>query len=439
MKKTNKKGFTLVELVIVIAVIAILAAVLIPTFANLIKKANEAVDISACKNINTVLAAGAVPDGINRIDEVMVALKGEKIELQNYKPLTSGYHYYWIAKDASGNSVNRVVLCNEKDEVIYPEEYKDYSRLYWYSLSGEITAENVTFADSTVSVDSGAKLVSALQQVKDQASEATINLTGTVNMMGANSEVETLSKNLTIMGSGVNSTTLSAIRDDSNVFDGKAGTIYTEQKYGYGMIGSVEANKTVTIKDVTIEGAVINDTANVETSYAGLIVGQLYGNLVLENVKFKDCIVTGESKIGAIVGYMMNGSSIELKNCTFENVKVGGMSYVAKLVGVSQMNNATTLTNIKMDEATFNSAQSGITTFTDQSHNPGPYAEMIDNGVQFQPYRDGEGFYNNYAFPGATNELYWGAEDPSRTATFEGKTLTIGNKPLSAYTPVTGE
>ena len=36
-----KKGFTVVELVIVIAVIAILSAVLIPTFSNLINKANE--------------------------------------------------------------------------------------------------------------------------------------------------------------------------------------------------------------------------------------------------------------------------------------------------------------------------------------------------------------------------------------------------------------
>lgn len=36
----NKKGFTIVELVIVIAVIAILAAVLIPTFSGIIQKAN---------------------------------------------------------------------------------------------------------------------------------------------------------------------------------------------------------------------------------------------------------------------------------------------------------------------------------------------------------------------------------------------------------------
>ena len=41
MKKTNKKGFTIVELVIVIAVIAILAGVMIPTFGGIIKTANE--------------------------------------------------------------------------------------------------------------------------------------------------------------------------------------------------------------------------------------------------------------------------------------------------------------------------------------------------------------------------------------------------------------
>ena len=40
--KRNKKGFTIVELVIVIAVIAILSAILIPTFVNLTDKANDA-------------------------------------------------------------------------------------------------------------------------------------------------------------------------------------------------------------------------------------------------------------------------------------------------------------------------------------------------------------------------------------------------------------
>lgn len=56
MKRTNKKAFTIVELVIVIAIIAILAAVLIPTFASVIKKANISKDDQLVRNLNTALA-----------------------------------------------------------------------------------------------------------------------------------------------------------------------------------------------------------------------------------------------------------------------------------------------------------------------------------------------------------------------------------------------
>ena len=44
MKKLSKKGFTILEIVIVIAVIAILAAVLIPTFSNFIGSSQDRVD-----------------------------------------------------------------------------------------------------------------------------------------------------------------------------------------------------------------------------------------------------------------------------------------------------------------------------------------------------------------------------------------------------------
>ena len=55
MKLRHKKGFTIIELVIVIAVIGILTAVLVPTFINLTNKANEAADDSLVKNLNTAL------------------------------------------------------------------------------------------------------------------------------------------------------------------------------------------------------------------------------------------------------------------------------------------------------------------------------------------------------------------------------------------------
>ena len=53
--RNNKKGFTIVELVIVIAVIGILTAILVPVFINLTNKANEASDQSLVKNLNTAL------------------------------------------------------------------------------------------------------------------------------------------------------------------------------------------------------------------------------------------------------------------------------------------------------------------------------------------------------------------------------------------------
>ena len=55
--KKSKKGFTIVELVIVIAVIGILAAVLIPTFTSVIDNANRSAAQSNIKNASTTLLA----------------------------------------------------------------------------------------------------------------------------------------------------------------------------------------------------------------------------------------------------------------------------------------------------------------------------------------------------------------------------------------------
>ena len=52
MKRT-KRGFTIVELVIVIAIIAILAAILIPTFSSVTENAKKAARASEIKNCYT--------------------------------------------------------------------------------------------------------------------------------------------------------------------------------------------------------------------------------------------------------------------------------------------------------------------------------------------------------------------------------------------------
>ena len=52
-RKRNQKGFTIVELVIVIAVIAILATTLVPTFGDVIQRAQESAAKHAAKNAYT--------------------------------------------------------------------------------------------------------------------------------------------------------------------------------------------------------------------------------------------------------------------------------------------------------------------------------------------------------------------------------------------------
>ena len=46
MKKLNKKGFTLAELLIVVAIIAVLVAISIPVFSSQLEKSREAVDLA---------------------------------------------------------------------------------------------------------------------------------------------------------------------------------------------------------------------------------------------------------------------------------------------------------------------------------------------------------------------------------------------------------
>ena len=104
MKKTNRKAFTIVELVIVIAVISILAAVLIPTFSGIIKNANIAADEAEASSLTTQLNLDL--DGIQSDDEIYEAIKkvyGDTVA-ENFAPRSAqyGYHYWY---DIANNAV----------------------------------------------------------------------------------------------------------------------------------------------------------------------------------------------------------------------------------------------------------------------------------------------------------------------------------------------
>lgn len=64
MKKNNKKGFTLAELLIVVAIIAVLVAIAIPIFTSQLEKSREATDLSnirsAYAEVTTAMLTGDV-------------------------------------------------------------------------------------------------------------------------------------------------------------------------------------------------------------------------------------------------------------------------------------------------------------------------------------------------------------------------------------------
>ena len=56
VKMRNKKGFTLMELLIVVAIIAILAAIAIPTFSSSLTKAKNAADEANARSLYAAVA-----------------------------------------------------------------------------------------------------------------------------------------------------------------------------------------------------------------------------------------------------------------------------------------------------------------------------------------------------------------------------------------------
>lgn len=76
MKNTKKKGFTIVELVIVIAVIGILSAILIPTFSGLVQKAQDAALQENLRNAYVEYTSVAATGDYKGQDEVYFVVDG---------------------------------------------------------------------------------------------------------------------------------------------------------------------------------------------------------------------------------------------------------------------------------------------------------------------------------------------------------------------------
>lgn len=63
MKKNNKKGFTLAELLIVVAIIAVLTAIAIPIFTGQLNKSKYSSDLANARSIYSELSADYLANG----------------------------------------------------------------------------------------------------------------------------------------------------------------------------------------------------------------------------------------------------------------------------------------------------------------------------------------------------------------------------------------
>ena len=370
MKHTNKKGFTIVELVIVIAVIAILAAVLIPTFTNLIKKANESSDIQAVRQMNTILAAeGAVEK--NNIFDVFDALHESNLDAKNYKPLVSGHYFFWDDK------ADCIVYTDANYDVIFPKDYDKATKGNWFSLTQTIEAKKPTnyTTGADIEVKSGAELLYVLNDIEEKkpaTAVITVPADG-IDMMGASFGIDNIAAgtSLTIQGADGKQAALKNVIAVDVAYIGEGKSDSDDGQYYTSLFPKVEGD--LTISNVVFENIHVKNT---HASCVALLVGKVQpgATVNISGVEIKDSTVIGHRNVGALVGNIQGNTNtgkkggtdisgeVTISNVTMTNVSVltvGGRSGL--LVGVLATSSDTevfgkvivtgdiTLTNCKYD------------------------------------------------------------------------------------------
>ena len=128
-KKTAKKGFTIVELVIVIGVIGILTGILIPTFMGVSAKAEEAAAKSEVASAYSAYIADAMDEVIDKDIAASVIGDGydssktytiEIVKQENAVLTRKGVKYTYDTTNGwtANNSVNSTTIAKEGNNAV---------------------------------------------------------------------------------------------------------------------------------------------------------------------------------------------------------------------------------------------------------------------------------------------------------------------------------
>lgn len=122
--RSRKKGFTIVELMIVIVIIGILIAIIVPSVTSAIESANIASDQSDVKNMNTILQVYCVQNGIDttklQAPEVRAIVSSEQKNYTFVPKSSKGIYWYSVNEgkivySTNGDPNNVVYLLAQMD------------------------------------------------------------------------------------------------------------------------------------------------------------------------------------------------------------------------------------------------------------------------------------------------------------------------------------
>ena len=343
MKKLNRKGFTIVELVVVVAIIAILASALIPTFVGLVNRANLSADIQAARQMTSTLAVLAAEDA--EIEDVLDALLEENYNIEALVPLSQNHAFYWYKE------YNTVVLVKTVDgasELVFPENNEKMANDFEADLAAgkvynlaqsfrEVPVEAATSAQVEELISAGVGVITLTNDVKlaneivvAKDAEVVINLAG--NTFDA-SAISTRpfyvsagsNANITVNaeGSEIKCAEFGLVDfrgNNTGSFTVNGGTITADLNWGALVKVRSGANVTVTFNNVTYtdvatDSYIVNSqgTANVVVnggrfeSALGFQVTELtmtgatvttdaYAVLVTKSATIDNCTITSASK-----------------------------------------------------------------------------------------------------------------------------------------------